>query len=100
MITIIPGSTVVAECTFFDEDGDPITPVSVNWQLTDGDGTAIANGTETPNGTVSIVLHGTQLAASSDTRRRLIVSGTYLSTLSVSPLEYAEAVEFDLGYDV
>jgi len=60
-VSAVEGSTYIVTATFTDQDGDPVTPTSVSWELVDEDGETINTGTPTPGSTVNIVLKGTDL---------------------------------------
>lgn len=92
-------STYAVLVSFFDELGAPATPnAGLAWTLTDLRGAVINSRsavTITPGTTVTIVLHGADLALSdpADNTRLIKVAGTYNSTLG-SNLEIKEQVEF------
>jgi hypothetical protein len=96
----IDGSTYAITVSFFNEDGDPMSPHDpITWTLTDqagnvvnnrqGVSAAIANGQTA----VTIVLHGNDLAVEYDTIYLMLVEGTYDSDLG-NNLEIRDQVEF------
>jgi hypothetical protein len=100
MITVKARSSVVFTLSFFDEDGDAIQPLTVEWALTDSAGNVInsrSGVSVVPAPVVNLALHGADLAPSADTRRKLIVSGTYESDLSVDDLEFVHEELFDVA---
>jgi len=57
--------TGVVTSQFYDEDGDPVVPESINWALTDGEGTVINNREQEsifpPSQEINILLTGDDL---------------------------------------
>jgi hypothetical protein len=91
-------STYAIVISFFDEAGDPVTPVTAKWTLTDDTGEVINQRSAvaiTPLGeTATIVLHGADLALSnSHTRRLVTIEATYNSSLG-NGLELTAQEEF------
>ena len=85
--------------TFTDEDGDPVTPNSATWTLSDFEGNII-NSRENVTITAlasskTIVLSGADLAISDETgvKRTLTVEGLYNSTLG-NNLPFKKEVNF------
>lgn len=95
------GSTYIITCAFTDEDGDPMTPVSMTWTLTDSAGTVINSRQDvaiTPLSTsVNVVLYGDDLALSGSAQavRVFTLEGTYNSTLGLG-LPFKDAIKFNL----
>lgn len=92
-------STYVITIEFTDESGDPVTPNTVTWTLSDVYG-AIINSREdvtlTPTATGTIVLSGDDLVVTNySVERVLTVAGTYDSTYG-SDLPFKDSVRFDL----
>ena len=84
------GSTYVIRATYYDEDDNAVTPDSVTWTLTDGDGT-IVNSREnvaivTPSTYNDIQLGAADLRCTSgrDETRVLIVEYVYDSSLALN----------------
>lgn len=78
-------STFVITVSFFDEDGDPVTPNIVQWSLRN-ENDAIINDREleditVPDDTLEIVLSGDDLKYSEGALRALTIYATYDSTL-------------------
>ncbi len=94
------GSTYVVQVDFVDEEGTATTPVTCQWTLFDGSLNVINNRNDvalTPDTTMYIVLHGDDLALTSeaDNVRYLHVEATYNSNLGVG-LEYEEELVFSI----
>lgn len=77
------GSTYIIRATYYDEDGNAVTPATVTWTLTNGDGD-IVNSREdisisTPSTYNDIVLGAADTKCSSfkDETRKLILEYTY-----------------------
>lgn len=93
--------TYVISFSLTDEDGDPCTPVSLNWTLTDITGTVINNrdavAIDPPVASGDILLKGDDLALGSSEPhygwRLLTLSGTYNSDLG-SGLPILEEIWF------
>jgi len=82
-----------------DSDGAAVTPTTMAWKLTDIAGNVI-NGRSsvslTPSTSMSIVLHGADLALTATGNRRIVtMMGTYTSSLGVG-LELNDAVIFSI----
>ena len=91
-------STFVVTASFTDENGEPVTPTTLQWTLTDLEGNVINNRSQvsiTPSSTVDIVLSGDDLALQGDSpeMRVLTIEGTYNSTLGTG-LPLKESVKF------
>lgn len=74
--------TYIVEATFKDENDDPVTPDTLIWSLTDGEGNVINNRediSETPGTVVSFVLAGDDLKYADGPDRSLIIEATYTS---------------------
>lgn len=57
-------SSYVVTCTFSDENGTSVVPVSVNWSLRDSNGAIVNNRSSvsvTPATTISVLLSGNDL---------------------------------------
>ena len=96
----VEGSTYVITAAFTDEDGSPVTPnAGLVWRLTDEDGTVINSREDvalTPATSVTIVLHGNDLALTGGTAWRIVtIEGTYDSSLG-NNLELKDQVRFPL----
>ena len=83
----IEESTYLATAAFTDAAGDPVTPDSVKWTLSDMEGTVIntrLNVPETPATSVDIVMSGDDLALQTGetgtVKRLLTVAAVYDST--------------------
>jgi len=86
--------------TYTDEDGDAMTPNSVNWKLTDTAGNVINSRsaeTETPGTSNDITLSGDDLAVTyrGDVKRILTIWGTYDSSYGTD-LKYSDEVGFNI----
>lgn len=61
-------STYIVQCTFTDEDGNAVVPNSINWTLTDDDGTVINSREQvavgSPASSIEVVLSGDDLLLS------------------------------------
>jgi hypothetical protein len=98
-------STYAVDATFKDEQGNLVVPnAGLAWTLSDENGN-VANSRSavaiTPASTVTIVLHGADLAIGGSSglvgaRRRLLIAGTYSSTLG-SGLEIKDEITFDIN---
>ena len=97
----VEGSTFAITVSFYDEDGNAVTPSAITWSLYDTAG-AIVNSRQNvavaaPSSAVTIVLSGNDLALESESvrseTRRLLVSATYDSDLG-SSLPMTESFEF------
>jgi hypothetical protein len=78
------GNAVVIPCTFLDENGNPMTPTSILWSLSDDHGDIVnfrIDQVIAPAPSVNIVLSGADVMrmAFDDLIRFLKVSGTYNS---------------------
>jgi len=81
-VSAIEESTYIVAAAFTDEDGAPVSPVTVSWTLTDIDGAVINSRqdvSETPDTTVNIVLTDDDLVVSGSSTRVVTVSATYNS---------------------
>lgn len=92
-------STFVIRASFTDEAGAAVAPNSgLSWTLSDVAGNVVNSRsavTIAPSTTISIVLHGADLAISDayrDNRRLLTIEGTYSSSLGT--LEIVDQVAF------
>lgn len=79
------GSTYVVNCTFTDEDGNTVTPVStISWRLLDSAGTELSSGTKAAAASVNIVLTDSDISVTGTRRGNafltLVVSTTYNSS--------------------
>lgn len=95
-------STFVIRASFTDEAGATVAPNSgLTWTLTDVVGNVVNERdavTIAPATTITIVLHGADLAISEsyrDNRRVLTIEGTYTSSLGV--LEIVDQVAFSIA---
>lgn len=61
----IESSTYVVGAAFYDEDGDLVVPVSIQWSLEDMDGNAVNSRTDVvvdpPDSTIDILLSGNDI---------------------------------------
>lgn len=105
-LNAVDRSTYVITATFQDEDGTPVAPDSLTWTLTNGLGAVINNREQVEvtelDTTVSLILSGNDIAHEDGKFRRLVLEGTYSSTLgtglpiraqanfSVEDLEYVQ----------
>lgn len=94
----IDKSTYIVVASFTDEQGDAVTPKSVNWTLSDTAGNII-NGryevSETPAASVGIVLYGEDLAHLGNSLPRVVtVEAVYDSVTYGNDLPIKEAIEF------
>jgi len=92
-------STFVITASFYDEDNNLVAPTTLTWTLTDQFGLVMNSRvavTLTPAATVTVVLHGDDLALPdrSRTGRVLTFQGVYQSSLGT--LELKDAVEFTI----
>jgi hypothetical protein len=101
MPTIITATKAVEEGTyvitasFYDEDGNAVSPDTMAWSLTDKDGTIINSREDvaisSPGTSENIVLSGNDLAITDDGHseqvRYLVMEGTYTSALGTLPLK-------------
>jgi len=80
-------STFVVTVAFKDEEGNDVTPTSMNWTLTDSDGNVINNRenvvVNSPSSSEDIVLSGDDLAVTDENNRVriLTVEAVYSSSL-------------------
>jgi hypothetical protein len=94
-------STYVVVLTFKDEDGQPVSPTTLTWTLTDGTGTVInerAAVAVTPASTINVVLTDEDLALLGGMdagERYLLVEGEYTSNLGTG-LALREEVKFNV----
>jgi hypothetical protein len=93
-------STFVVHATFTDEDGAAVTPDALAWSLEDPAGNTIngrSNVSKAPAAAIDIVLAGDDLQLLDQTNeseiRRLILTGTYLSSLGAN-MPLADSLEF------
>ena len=93
----IEKSTFAITASFIDDAGDAVVPnTGLTWTLTDGDGVVVnshTGSTITPAGSVTIVLHGADLAIAGNADRVLTIQGTYDSDLGTN-LEIKDQVTF------
>lgn len=94
-------STYAVGVTFTDDNGALVTPNSgLTWTLTDDSGSVINSRSAvaiTPATSVTIVLHGDDLAIGTNGRRRILyINGTYDSSLG-SGLELKDEVRFEIS---
>ncbi|MHA1809346.1 MAG: hypothetical protein ACTSYH_03435 [Candidatus Heimdallarchaeaceae archaeon] len=78
-------ATCGVQVSFTDEDGIALSPTTLTWTLTDGDGTVVNSrqdvSVSSPSSTETIVLSGDDLKYSDGIERVLILEGTYSSDL-------------------
>ncbi len=94
-------SSFIITADFTDEDGSPMTPVSLAWTLTNAAG-AVINGREdvevsSLSSQVNIALSGDDLALSEGEKigaRILTLEGTYSSTITGGTLPIKDSVHF------
>lgn len=84
---VVSGGSVVVEITVYDEFGERVTPISMQWSLVDENGD-IVNGKEnvtlTPAAVMYVALNGDDLVyVENDSTRRVLFVGTYLSAQGV-----------------
>lgn len=83
-------SSYFITCSFFDEEGEPVQPISAKWTLTNGNGQLVnaqnANEIAEPIGTSTVVaLSGLDLVAGTSraaNTRCLTVEATYISAVT------------------
>lgn len=88
-ITVRPAEEghIIADVTFYDEDGAAVVPNAITWTLTDEDGNVINSRLDvpvaTPASSISILVSGDDLAVpdATDLVRKLLVEWTYDSSL-------------------
>ena len=86
-VSAVERSTYVVTVTFYDENGDLVTPTEITWTLTDSDGRVINNRQNVAvaplASVIHIVLYGDDLALSTggSETRVLTVEGAYNSTV-------------------
>jgi len=93
----IEKSTFVITATFKDENGSAVTPTSITWTLTDGDGNVINNRDAvsiTPNTSVDIVLSGDDLALTSGSALRILTTEAVYSSSAGTNLPLKDSVSF------
>ena len=92
------GSTYIAVCSFTEAGtGDAITPNSVVWSLTDGNGNIINSRDDvsiTPDTTINIVMSGDDLLRSDGTVRKLTIDAVYDSATYGAGLPLVEQAVF------
>ena len=98
-------SSYIIQCDFTDDSGEPVSPVSATWTLTDGNGDIVNTREDQPitalNSTIYIALSGDDLDVDEDGARAknmrcLIVEATYNSTLTGGILPLKKAVKFQV----
>lgn len=95
-------STYIIRCDFEDEDGDPVTPATMTWKLTDRTGAVINSRTAVDmspsSSTEYIVLTGADLviADAIDNKRFVYLKGTYNSTTHGNGLAFTEELVFEI----
>lgn len=95
-------STFVLTISFYDENGELVTPTSATWTLTDSAGDIINSREDVTisslSSTVNVVLSGLDLALSdsvSDPVRKMLVKGAYNSTLGTG-LPLRDQITFEI----
>lgn len=94
-------STFIVTAQFWDENGDPVPPDSLQWSLVDEDNNVV-NGRDritvsSPSDTVDVVLQGEDLVVDPDrkeTPRWVVFEGTYTSETYGSDLPITDQAEF------
>ena len=79
-INQLEAGTVVVKCTFYDEEGNLVTPNSLSYTLKDIEGNVVNSKSDvsiTSDTSVNIVLSGDDLPYG---RLYVVISGTYDST--------------------
>jgi hypothetical protein len=86
IIEVNQRSTIAFTSSFFDRNGDPVTPTAITWTLVDQDGTVINNRLDVdispPAQEVTVAIGGddTDLVASTDNgNRRFTIEALYNS---------------------
>ena len=96
-VSAIDQSTYVIIASFRDENGQAVEPNDdLMWTLTDTAGNVINDRYQVPIGaatSVSIVLHGADLAVDHDCLLHVMIEGTYNSDLGIG-LEIRDQVSF------
>ena len=86
-VTATESSTYIVNATFTDEEGDPLTPTSLTWTLTDDEGNVINSRSavvvSSPASSNDIVLSGDDLDPGDSEQADLIftTNATYNSSL-------------------
>lgn len=97
-------SSLIISVSFDDGQSSPadVTPTSITWTLTDGDGTIVNSRDQvavaTPAATIYIALSGDDLAVTPGSEsfdRYLLVEGTYTSF--VGPLPFRRQAVFEIS---
>lgn len=92
-------TTKAVTMAFEDEDGQDVVPNSLVWSLYNEDGDIVNDKEdveiETPAATVTIAVYGDDLVYTDGRKRRVVVTGTYDSTLG-SDLPLVGIAEFNL----
>lgn len=99
-VDAVEKSTYVVTFSFFDENNNPVTPVSVFWDLSDMNGNIINGRSHVftpPYASVTIVLSGNDLALTQNDlgTRALTVEATYNSSLGLN-LPLKEELDFQV----
>ena len=101
MAIALERSTVALVASFRDENDELITPTSIEWSLTDGDGNTVndrADVAVTPTANqITIVLAGDDLAmtAGDDGRRQVVIRAEYDGALG-DGLPIVGVIEFTI----
>jgi hypothetical protein len=93
--------TYIVTGTFLDEDGNAVTPQTLNWSLTDDNGKVINNrsavAVAVPSTSNSIVLTNNDINVTGGTKRVFTFDGTYNSATYGNGLILRGQATFEIG---